>query len=559
MSAVIRTPPSTPAPAIAAAPKPRRRFSLQKFWASLTGTPLTEDERRELRNKKAEAERLKNKDALLKNECEQVSNEISWALADLGICFKKEERRHTRITRVRFTGKWTYSEEALYLPVDLSPRKRPAGVRVDQLADEGTLRDLSITVGRKVEARYTERIGFVYVVWRDQSARGIPDHVKYDDMIALRPASAGALSFPLGMGEGKSRHWHNFAKGHAVGIYGQSGGGKSNLINVIISTLVSQCSPNFMKLALIDMKRVELNLFRKLPHVWQFTDPKTNAKRAGYVYEAEDAASLLETIIDEIDRRYKLLEKEEVRNIGEYNARHKARALPYIFVVIDEFADMASDAAFGKRFHKAMERIVRIGRAAGICTMLCTQHPNKEVLSMGIRVNLPTTLAFSVSNLNASVSVIGSKNAYGLSSKPGRYIYKAGPLEREIQAPMISTDKVKEVLALVMGGKRYHADLNAGHDVSDQEIFEWAIAKNDGYLSRNAITKQFENRGMTPRSAQTFIEHYQNQTVVVEGTEYLVRHGGKGVTTRLVALNVDSQAGQGDAQSEGENSQGKPA
>lgn len=94
-----------------------------------------------------------------------------------------------------------------------------------------------------------------------------------------------------------------------------------------------------------------------------------------------------------------------------------------------------------------------------------------------------------------------------------------------------------------------------GHDVSDSEIFEWALQKNEGYLSRNAITRQFEGRGMTPRAALTFIEHYQNQTVIVEGTEYLVRHGGQGVTTRLVALNVDSQAGEGDPQSEGEKTQ----
>lgn len=549
VTAIIANPPA-PVPVA-----PKRKFSWRKFMTNLFGSGFSPTERAERKANAQIKKQLALKESMLKAECEAVSNQISWSLADLGICFRKETTKKTVIKRVRFLKTYAYTEEALYLPVDLGPRSRPNGVRVADLADPRTLEDLTITVGRKVDARYSERIGFVYVVWRNAGARGIPSHVKYDDMIALRPSSVGPLAWPLGMGEGKKRHWFNFRKTHAVGIYGTSGGGKSNLINVALCTITSQCSPRILQLYLVDLKRTELGLYQNLPHVAKYkiqNESKEWVERKGFVWEPEDAADMLEWVVKELDRRNEILAGKEFRNISEYNADNKNHPFSNILIVIDEFADMAA-ADKGKRFREALSRVVRMGRSAGIGIMLCTQYPNKEVISMGIRVNLPATISFPLSNLNASVAVVGSKRAYGMGGeKAGRFIIKVGPSEFEIQAPMLATDKVKSILAETKTGKRYSAELNTTHDVADEEILRWAVFENDGNLTIRGVERQFKDRGMTKRFSESFIDHYKGQTVMVEGTEYIVRHGGMGIATRLIALNSDSQAGSNIVESETE-------
>jgi len=139
-----------------------------------------------------------------------------------------------------------------------------------------------------------------------------------------------------------------------------------------------------------------------------------------------------------------------------------------------------------------------------------------------------------VANLHSSISMLGNKSAYRLSESPGRYMYQYGPTQMQLQAPLITNEKVDEIIALAQVGKHYTAEVNGLDDVTDEEILAWGLEKREGYLSRREIVANFNDRGMTERRARTFLENFYGQTVNIFGTDYYIRRGGQGVETRLV-------------------------
>lgn len=510
---------------------------------------MTAEERAELAARRAQAQALKLLLGQLQAEAEEAAVLIAHVLADLNICFRKSNHKGgERVKLVKFSRPMPVTEEALYLPVDLGPRSRPRGVGVAQLADPDTLTNLSVAIGRKVTAKYDEAHGFRYIVWRNDAANGIPMHVRYDDMLALRPTGVDRLGFPLGQGEGKKAYWRSLADIHSLLIAGTTSGGKSNELNVILSTLVSRNGPDFLQLALVDLKRVEFSFYRELPHLATYTYQDATAdqvsKRA-FVTDAPEALKMLEWVEREIDRRTSLFEKVKVKKLSEWNdGRYKRPRLPYLYVVTDEFALLALDKKVGKKCVESVVKIASVGRALGVGIILCTQYPKSNVVDMRVRAVLNAVMSFTLPSMSASVTVLGAKSAFRLSERPGRFIWQFGPESMEIQAPLITNEKLEAVIEKAKAGEQYQAQLTSGPDVADSEILEWALRENEGSISAPTVARHFSTRGMTLHYARKFLERHYDEQVSVFGTEYVIRRGTNLLPTRLVPVeDADPHSG----------------
>lgn len=541
-----------------ALPVPNKRPGF--FARLLVPVALTAAERRELAAKKVEAENRRRLEALLRAECSEVSMQISEILARRGVCYKTSQRGKDVVKKVRFFKPgFFFSEEALYLPVDLRARARPYGVGIGQLQDPDILDDLSASIGRKVEAISGFKEGFVYRVWRLEGVGGLPRHVVYDEMLSLRPATIGPWGFPVGVGEGGKHIWKNMIHTQSLLITGTTGAGKSTELHAILTTLIANNSKRELQLALVDWKRVELRRYRDLPQVARYMTmvPKASdddaylpvrkkgkrsivfqpimeeKEQVAFATEAVGTRRLFDWVVREMERRMGLLEAGSFSDIGDYNRHHRANPLPQIIAVIEEWAQVKLDEDVGKHCTAQLIRIASLGRAMGISLIMCTQYPS-QVIDMRIRAVLNTVLSFTVPNLNASVAILGNKDAFRLSAQPGRAIYQCGADNFPVQAPLITPEKSKEIVATVMAGNTYAVPLITEHDVTPTEVLEWAVDKNNGELAIQKLADQFSPRGFTFHHARRFVEGMYGKTVTVFEQEYIVRRGGPGYPTRLV-------------------------
>lgn len=482
---------------------------------------LTPEERAELAAQRAQRDALKLLKDKLAQEAEAYADLIKYKLKDLGVCYRyrKSEKGMERYKLVRFARPFVLREEAIYLEVNLHPGQCPPGVGVGQLADEETLKNLSMACGRKVLARYTPETGFWYIVEREYGVRGIPSHVKYDEILSLRPASADGLSLPLGIGENKKPVWRSLGQMYSMLIAGTVGGGKSNFINALICTLLRYNSPNRLKFMLVDLKGgVEFSYYQGIPHL--LTLPNGEGERKPAIIEKrDDVPEALRWIVNEGERRLGLLKEKRKKNVGQFNYQNR-NPIPHLVVVIDEWADVKLDRDTGREAEELLINIASRFRAAGIHVILCTQVPNKDVVSIRIKNVLPARIAFACPDIHASMLIIGDGKAAGLEPA-GRAIFDWGHSQFELQSPYINNQTVDSVVDQAIGGKFNELESTV-HDVTDQEVYEWALNENGGSLAYNAIFAHFRGRGFSLDLVKAWCKEQENKEVIIADTVYRV-------------------------------------
>ena len=225
-------------------------------------------------------------------------------------------------------------------------------------------------------------------------------------------------------------------------IAGATGSGKSVCVNSMILTLLYQKSPAECRLILIDPKIVELKLYNDIPHL--LTPVITEPKKA---FQA------LQYCIYEMERRYACLDSMGVRDIRSYNKRIKERDIaaehmPYIVVVIDEFADLM--ATTGKELESTVARLAAMSRAVGIHLVLATQRPSIDVITGLIKANIPSRIAFMVASKMDSRIIIDMVGAEKLLGK-GDMLYAGAidPFPIRMQGAFISEEEVERVVDYV--------------------------------------------------------------------------------------------------------------
>ena len=229
----------------------------------------------------------------------------------------------------------------------------------------------------------------------------------------------------------------DLAKAPHLLIAGSTGSGKSVCINSIITSIIYHSRPDEVKLMLIDPKVVELSVYNGIPHL-----------RTEVVTDMKKAQGTLNWAVREMEARYQLFAGARVRNIEGYNKANPDKKMPYILIIVDEFADLMNVAA--KEVEVLIQRLTQKARAAGIHLILATQRPSADVITGVIKSNIPSRIAFMVeSGLNSRI-ILDEGGAESLLGKGDMLFKQAGALSTvRIQGAFISDEEVEDVVNYV--------------------------------------------------------------------------------------------------------------
>ncbi len=216
-------------------------------------------------------------------------------------------------------------------------------------------------------------------------------------------------------------------------IAGATGSGKSNFINAVVLTLLFQNSPTDMRMVLVDPKRVEFMMYNGIPHLM-----------TPVVTEVKKTINTLKWAVTEMEKRFKLFAETHKRNITEYNLSPTAGHMPYIVVVIDELADLMTQAA--NEVEGAIVRLSQMARATGIHLIVATQRPSVDVITGLIKANIPTRIAFAVASQIDSRTILDNSGAEKLLGN-GDMLYQSADFgkPRRVQVPLILDKEIKAV------------------------------------------------------------------------------------------------------------------
>lgn len=216
-------------------------------------------------------------------------------------------------------------------------------------------------------------------------------------------------------------------------VAGQTGSGKSVMVNTILTSLLYRNSPSDLKLILVDPKRVELKPYDEIPHLL-----------TPVITEPEKCISALKWAVAEMERRYHALSEVGKRNIVEYNNLKKEEGMPYIVIVIDELADLMMMAA--RDVEALIVRIAQKARAVGIHLVLATQRPSVDVITGLIKANVPARIAFKTTSQVDSRTIIDQVGAEKLLGEGDMLLTTASaPKPRRIQGAMIGEDETTKI------------------------------------------------------------------------------------------------------------------
>lgn len=241
-------------------------------------------------------------------------------------------------------------------------------------------------------------------------------------------------------------------------IAGATGQGKSVGVNTILMSLLYKKHPSQLKLVLVDPKKVELSLYNRLSHHYLAFLP---GEEEGIVTDTSKVIQTLHSLTIEMDERYNLLKKANVRNLGEYNEKFTARRLnpekghrylPFIVLIIDEFADLIMTA--GKEIELPIGRLAQLARAVGIHLIIATQRPSVNIITGVIKANFPARIAFKVSSKIDSRTILDTSGADQLVGR-GDMLLSAGGAVVRVQGAFLDTPEVERIVDFIADQKGF--------------------------------------------------------------------------------------------------------
>ena len=256
----------------------------------------------------------------------------------------------------------------------------------------------------------------------------------------------------------------NLAKMPHLLVAGATGSGKSVCINGIITSLLFKAKPHEVKLMMIDPKMVELTMYNGIPHLLApvVTDPRR-------------ASMALKKVVVEMEKRYELFAKSGTRNIDLYNhmvvQSGAGNPLPYIVVIVDELADLMMVAA--SDVEDAICRLAQMARAAGIHLIIATQRPSVDVITGVIKANIPSRIAFGVSSMTDSRTILDMGGAEKLLGRGDMlYLPMGASKPVRVQGAFVSDIEVETVVEFVKDQQtaRYHEEMIPTDPIPTKEL-----------------------------------------------------------------------------------------
>lgn len=277
-----------------------------------------------------------------------------------------------------------------------------------------------------------------------------PQTVSMRTIIESKSYQNAKFKLPIAMGSTISNDVYiaDLSKMPHLLVAGATGQGKSVGLNAIITSLLYSKRPEELKFVLVDPKRVEFSLYSKIENYYLAKIPDSPQP---IITNMENVVATLSSLCVEMDERYKLLETAFVRQVSEYNEKFKAhkldpreghRFMPYIVVVIDEFADLIMTA--GKEVELPIARLAQLARAVGIHVIVATQRPSTNVITGMIKANFPVRIAFKVASGVDSKTILDSTGAQQLIGRGDMLISNNGEMTR-VQCAFVDTPEVEEI------------------------------------------------------------------------------------------------------------------
>ena len=287
-----------------------------------------------------------------------------------------------------------------------------------------------------------------------------PSMVAMKTVIGSAKFQQAEMELPIAIGKTISNETFvvDLAKMPHLLMAGATGQGKSVGLNAILTSLLYKKHPAEVKFVLVDPKKVELTLFNKIERHYLAKLPDTEE---AIITDNTKVINTLNSLCIEMDNRYSLLKDAMVRNIKEYNEKFKQRKLnpenghrflPYIVLVVDEFADLIMTA--GKEVETPIARLAQLARAIGIHLIIATQRPSVNVITGIIKANFPARIAFRVTSKIDSRTILDSPGADQLIGR-GDLLYTQGNELTRVQCAFVDTPEVEKICDFIGGQKAY--------------------------------------------------------------------------------------------------------
>ena len=287
-----------------------------------------------------------------------------------------------------------------------------------------------------------------------------PTMVSMKSVIGSAKFQEAEMELPLALGKTISNETFvvDLAKMPHLLMAGATGQGKSVGLNAVITSLLYKKHPAEIKFVLVDPKKVELTLFNKIERHYLAKLPDTDD---AIITDNAKVVNTLNSLCVEMDNRYSLLKDAMVRNIKEYNEKFKSRKLnpenghrflPYIILVVDEFADLIMTA--GKEVEVPIARLAQLARAIGIHLIIATQRPSVNVITGLIKANFPARIAFRVSSKIDSRTILDTQGADQLIGR-GDMLYHNGNDVVRVQCAFVDTPEVEKIVDFIGSQKAY--------------------------------------------------------------------------------------------------------
>ncbi|MCW2118519.1 DNA translocase FtsK [Flavobacterium sp. 7A] len=314
-----------------------------------------------------------------------------------------------------------------------------------------------------------------------------PTMVSMKSVIGSAKFQEAEMELPIALGKTISNETFvvDLAKMPHLLMAGATGQGKSVGLNAVLTSLLYKKHPAEVKFVLVDPKKVELTLFNKIERHYLAKLPDSED---AIITDNTKVVNTLNSLCVEMDNRYSLLKDAMVRNIKEYNDKFKARKLnpenghrflPYIILVVDEFADLIMTA--GKEVEIPIARLAQLARAIGIHLIIATQRPSVNVITGLIKANFPARIAFRVTSKIDSRTILDTQGADQLIGR-GDLLYTNGNDVVRVQCAFIDTPEVEKITDFIGSQKAYatayllpefvgeETGINLDMDISERDI-----------------------------------------------------------------------------------------
>jgi S-DNA-T family DNA segregation ATPase FtsK/SpoIIIE len=335
-------------------------------------------------------------------------------------------------------------------------------------------------------------------------------------MVAMRTVIASEkfqnsdMELPVVLGKTISNETFIFdlAKAPHLLMAGATGQGKSVGLNAILVSILYKKHPSQVKFVMVDPKKVELTLYNKIERHFLAKLPDTEE---AIITDTTKVVNTMNSLCIEMDARYELLKNAQVRNLKEYNAKFIARRLnpenghkylPYIVVVIDEFADLIMTA--GKEIEHPIARLAQLARAIGIHLIVATQRPSVNVITGMIKANFPARVAFKVSSGIDSKTILDSTGADQLIGRGDMLISFGNELTR-LQCAFVDTPEVEAICEFIGEQRGYPTAL---------ELPEYVPEGDDG--GGLSAADMDERDTLFEESAQILVTHQQGSASLLQ-------------------------------------------